>query len=421
MQFCPIVNELTSRFAAKAMKREAVKKILYLQFVFFFSAAIALAVLQGCKSRQNNNAPLPTVEVTEVIQRDIPVYQEYIGTLDGFVDARIRPQVSGYLMTQDYNEGSFVKAGDLLFQIDSRPFEAALAIAKGKLAEAQAQLGKTDLDVKRFMPLAKQRAISQEELDDAIQANLAAKADVNSANAAVEEARLNLGFTKITSPIDGIAAIATAQIGDLVGPSTNILTTVSTVDPIKAVFTIPEQVYMTDFRKFFSDTSNSNKADPPQLELFLSDETAYPAKGKIYTVDRDVNLRTGAVRLEGLFPNPGNVLRPGQFTRVRIKLEEKKGALLVPQRAVTELQDSYQVAVVNPENKIEIRPVKVGIRIGNLWVIEVGLKAGERVVAEGTQKVRAQMTVTVKPFTPIALKTPTSSVNSEDPPASGRR
>jgi len=368
----------------------------------------------------------PEVEVASVQQRDIPVYGEWIGTLDGMVNAEIRAQVSGYLLRQHYVEGSFVRKGQLLFEIDPRPFQSVLEQEKGQLAQTNSQLleakaqvlraeanyGKTQLDVNRYTPLAKQRAITDQELDNAVQTSLAAKAEfeaakarVESANASILAARakvataeLNVGFTRIQSPIDGIAGIARGQIGNLVSPTGESLTTVSTVDPIKAYFTASEQEYL----RWVRDNPNEEKRQARErqivLELVLSDGTVYPRKGKFFVADREVSVQTGAIRLAGLFPNPGNILRPGQYGRVRAVTATRKSALLVPQRAVTELQGRYQVAVVGSDNKVGIRQVKVGERSDSMWIIEEGLSPGERVVAEGTQKVRPDVVVNPKPF-----------------------
>ena len=313
---------------------------------------------------------------------DVPLYQEWIGTLDGFVNAKIRAQVTGYLMAQDYKEGAQMKKGDLMFQIDPRPFQAAVDQAKAQLAQAEAQFDKTELDVKRYTPLAKEKAISQEELDDAVHASMEAKAAVASANAAVETAELNLEFTKITSPIDGIAGIAQAQIGDLVGPASGELTAVSTVDPIKVYFTITEASYMDYVNRYSDETEWAEHERDLELELILANGTVYPHKGKFYFADRQVDVRTGALRVAGLIPNPGRLLRPGQFARVRARTQIRAGALAVPQRAVIELQGNYQVGVVDAANKVSIRSVKVGDRIGNLWIVEEGLKPGEQVVID---------------------------------------
>ena len=334
-------------------------------------------------------------------QADVPIYHEWIGVLDGLVNAQIRAQVAGYLLTQNYREGDPIKKGDLLFQIDPRPFKAVLDQAKGLLAQAEARLGKTELDVKRYAPLVKDKAISQEEYDDSVQANLEAKAAVISAKAQVEQAQLNLEFTSITSPIDGIASIAKAQIGDLVGPSTGELTTVSTIDPIKVYYNVTEQAYVNFAKMFSTETDRIQRLKQLPIDLILTDGTVYPLKGEIFAADRQIGLTTGALRLEARFPNPGNSLRPGEFARVRVKLDLKHDSLLVPQRAVSELQGSFQVAVVDPDNsKIHIQPVRVGDRNGDLWVIEEGLHAGQRVVVEGIQKVREGTLVTTTNFAP---------------------
>lgn len=352
----------------------------------------------------------PDVEVVTVTQRDVPTVQEWVGSLDGYVNAEIRGQVTGYLLRMAYREGAFVRKGDLMFEIDPRPFQAALNEANGRLAQAQssvpqaegnlaqnqARLGKAELDVKRYTPLVKTKAISQEEMDNAIQSRLEAQAGVDAAVAAIETAKaavaaakaavynaeVNLGFTRITSPVDGIAGLAKIQVGDLVSLAGNPLTTVSTVDPIKAYFTISEQQYLAQQRAGGPDRWAKN------LELVLADGSVYAHKGSFFMADRQVDVGTGALRMAALFPNPGNVLRPGQYGRVRCVMGVRKGAAVVPQRAVIELQGSYQVAVVDAQNKVAIRPVRLADRVDNMWVVEDGLEAGERVIVEGLQKVR---------------------------------
>jgi membrane fusion protein (multidrug efflux system) len=342
--------------------------------------------------------PPPEVEVVTVQPQDVPIYHDWIGTLDGLVNAQIRAQVTGYLKQQNYLEGKLVRTNDVLFEIDDRPFRAALDQAKGRLDEAQAQFEKTELDVKRFTPLAATKAISQQELDDAIQANLAAKAAVSSAKAAVETAQLNLGFTRIISPINGIPGIARAQIGDLVGPASGELTTVSTLDPIKAYYNVTEQAYINFTRLFADEAVRNERVRGLDLQLLFADGSAYAYTGHVFAVDREISPTTGALRIEALFPNPNNALRPGQFARIRVKFDFRKDALLVPQRAVTELQGSYQVAVVGDDNIAHIRPVKMGDRSGAMWIIESGLKTGDRVVVEGTQKAKEGARVNPKPF-----------------------
>jgi membrane fusion protein (multidrug efflux system) len=296
--------------------------------------------------------------------------------------------VTGYLVSQNYKEGDPIKKGDLLFEIDPRPFKAALDQAKGLLAQADAKLGKTELDVKRYAPLVKDKAISQEEYDDAVQANLEAKAAVVAAQAQVEQAQVNLDFTRIVSPIDGIASIANGQIGDLVGPTSGELTTVSTVDPIKAYYNVTEQAYINFTKLFVTERDRYERLGKLEIELVLANGEVYPLKGKIYAADRQISPTTGALRVAALFPNPNAALRPGEFGRIRVKFDLSSGALLVPQKAVSELQGSYQVAVVEPDNKVHIQPVRVGERSGPLWMIQEGLKPGQRVIVEGLQKVR---------------------------------
>ncbi|MCE5243351.1 MAG: efflux RND transporter periplasmic adaptor subunit [Syntrophobacteraceae bacterium] len=349
---------------------------------------------------QAQTTPVPEVEVMAVTQKDVPVYSEWIGTTEGLVNATIRAQVTGYLSKQLYKEGATVKKGELMFEIDPRTFKAAMDQAEAQLAMAKARLGKTELDVKRYRPLAKESAISQQELDDAIQANLAAKAGVQAAEANVEQARLNLSFTRITSPVDGIAGSANAQIGDLVGPTqTGELTTVSTVDPIKVIFPISEQQYMSLAREI-AKSGNRSESERARLDLLLSDGSVYPEKGTFSFAERQVDVKTGTIRIAVIFPNPGNLLRPGQYGRVRTAMDTKKGAIMVPQRAVMELQGNYQVAVVGPDNKVGIRPVKTGERVDNLWVISSGLEPGDRVIVEGIQKVKGGMQVNPKLMEP---------------------
>jgi membrane fusion protein (multidrug efflux system) len=332
-----------------------------------------------------------------VEQRDVPVIREWIGSLDGSVNAQIRAQVSGYVIKQDYQEGSVVAKGAALFDIDPRPFRAALAQATAQLSQAQAQLGKSELDVRRYTPLARDKAVSQEELDDAIQARLAARAQVASARAAVDQARLNLDFAHVVSPVDGIAGLVQVQIGDLVGPGSGVLTTVSTVDPIKAYFPISEQAYL-EFRGREPDAPSIPQGT--EFQLVLSDGTVYPAKGRFFAIDRQVDANTGTLRVAALFPNPKGLLRPGQFARIRAVVNVEKGALLVPTRALSELQGGYQVATIDAANMAHIVTVKVGPASGSLTVVETGLHPGDRVVAEGIQKVKEGAVVHPLPYTP---------------------
>jgi membrane fusion protein (multidrug efflux system) len=342
----------------------------------------------GC-GNTNAAPPVPpaTVEVATVIQQDTPIYSEWIATLDGYVNAQIQPHVTGYIIKQNYREGSVVRKGDVLFEIDPRPFKAALDQAKAQLAQSEAQLGKAKLDVERDTPLAQARAIAQSQLDTEIQAKLGAEAQVNAAKANVEQAELNLEWTRVTSLVTGIAGIAQVQIGNLVGPN-SILTSVSQVDPIKAYFTVSEQEFTDFHRRFPTEATVEEQRKRIPLQLLLSDGTVYEQPGRISFADREVNPATGAIRIAGLFPNPSNLLRPGGYGRIRASVRSREHALLVPQRAVIELQGSYQVAVVGDDNKVNIRPVTVGERVGKLWIVNEGVKSGERVVVEGLLKVR---------------------------------
>ena len=441
-------------------------------------SAVAIASLSllagllvfGRSTKPAQAAPRPLeVGVITVQPSNVPIYTEWIGTTDGMVNAEIKAQVTGYLLKQDFKEGSFVKKGQLLFEIDPRPFQAALdqtngqvaqfqgqleqansqvtqaeaqlAQANGQLSQAAAQLSqaeanqvKAQLDVDKYRPLIEQKAVTQQEFDNATQSNVASKAEVEAAKAGVEAARaqqahskaqigtakagvstaqgqlenaratvntaaLNVGFTKIVAPIDGIVGIAQAQVGTLVSLTSGPLTTISTVDPIKVYFSLSEQEYLHYSRA--SDTGLSQL----ELELVLADGSTYPEKGQFYFADRQVDPKTGAIRVAGVFPNPGNVLRPGQYGRVRAVTKVRQDALLVPQRAVTELQGLYQVAVVAPNNQISIRTVKVSDRSGSMWVVEEGLKPGEVIVAEGTLKVQPGMIVTPKPFVATQVAT----------------
>ncbi len=430
---------------------------------------IGAFIVAGRSNKPAQAAPRPLdVEVVRVEQKDVPVYSEWIGTTEGIVNADIKAEVTGYLLKQDYKEGSFVKKGQLLFELDPRPFQAALDQANGQvaqfqgqleqaysqvtqaeaqvaqansqllqsqaqLAQAQANQVKTQLDVNKYAPLAEQKAVTQQDLDNAVQGNVVAKAQVEAAKAGVETARaqlraanaqigtakaaintakgqvenakaavrtaqLNLGFTRIISPIDGIAGIAQAQVGNLITTTSPPLTTVSTVDPIKVYFTLSEQQYLNFTKRNLIEARRGASVVQIELELILSDGSTYPEKGSFFFADRQVDQKTGAIRMAGIFPNPGNVLRPGQYGRVRAVTATKPDALLVPQRAVSELQGSYQVAIIGADNKIEMRTVKVSERSGSQWIIEDGLKAGETVVVEGTQKIKPGAVVNPKPY-----------------------
>jgi membrane fusion protein (multidrug efflux system) len=383
----------------------------------FLAGVLALGVTlfaTGCreKNAEAGNPPAVDVQVAQVEQKDVPIYGEWIGTLDGLVDADVKAQVTGYLLEQAYVEGSYVKKGQLLFQIDPRPFQAALDQAKAQLMQSEAQLANAEatqlqaqLNVNKYAPLAEEQAASQQDLDNAVQTNVAAKATVlNSkaaiaaAEAAVKTAQINLDFTRLVAPINGIAGQAQLQVGALVNTNSSAITTVSTVDPIKVFFTVSEQEYLAFNRQYPTEATRTAQEKRMPLELVLADGTTYAKKGRVSFADRAVNQNTGAIRIAGLFDNPGNILRPGQYARIRAATSIREGALLVPQRAVSELQGSYQVAVVDHENKVSIVPVKVGERVGSMWVVEEGLKSGQSVVAEGVQKVRPGAQVNPKPF-----------------------
>jgi RND family efflux transporter MFP subunit len=354
---------------------------------YLFALAMTVSAVLACAACEHSQAapapsPPPEVAVVAAVQRNVLVSSEWIGTLDGFINAQIRPQVTGYLLKRLYREGAVVKKSDVLFEIDPRPFEVALAHARAQLAEAEAQLQKTELDIQRDTPLAKEHAIAQSQLDNDVQANLKDRASVQSTKADVDTATLNLGFTRVTSLIDGVAAIANAQIGDLVTPTT-LLTTVSQVDPIKAYFPISEQEYL-------GIAGRLNKSAPgtrlwetgSALQLVLAGGDVYAHAGSFLAADRQVDTTTGTIRISAAFPNPGNLLRPGQYGRVRTDTKLLPNAVLVPQRAVTELQGQSQVRVVGPDNRMHVRPVKVGIRLDTQWVVEDGLQPGERVVVD---------------------------------------
>jgi membrane fusion protein (multidrug efflux system) len=367
------------------------------RWMTFATACLLLAI--GCgKQAAAPNAP-PQVEVTPVLQKDVPIVREWVASVDGFVNAQIEPQVSGYLLRQTYLEGAFVKKGQVLFEIDSRPGQASLDQAQAQLAQAEAQEVKARQDVERDRPLAEAKAIAQSQLDGEIQALRAIQAVVQAQKAQVELARINVGFTKVRSPINGIAGIANGQIGNLVGPTT-VLTTVSQLDPVKVYFALGESEYLT-FAKTINDIVMGRAVLPTKstpVHLVLFDGTTYGRPGTLYLTDRQVDLQTGTIRMAATFPNPDGILRPGQFGRIRVQTDLRKNALLVPQLAVNEIQETYQVFVLGGGNKAEIRPVKVGPRVGTDWVIEHGLQAGEQIIVQGTQKVRSGIVVEPKPY-----------------------
>ena len=356
--------------------------------LLFYAASLCVTswLVEGCEKAAQPAMQPPAVTVVSVVEKDVPINSDWVATLDGFTNAQIQPQVSGYLIKQNYREGSFVHKDEVLFQIDPRPFQAVLDQAKGQLAQANAQLGLAVINVNRDTPVAKLHAIAQSQLDNDVQAKLSAEAAVESAKATVEQAQLNLGFTDVKSLIDGIAGLAQTQVGSLVS-TTTVLTTVSKVDPIKVYFPISEQEWLRIADKISGTVNLFSSENPVPLTLTLANGNQYPQKGKIIFADRQVDSQTGTIRIVGAFPNRGNILRPGQFGRIQAITDNRKNALLIPQRAVTDLQGNYQVAVVGADDKVEIRKVTVGERVGELWIVNDGLKAGERVITEGFQKV----------------------------------
>jgi membrane fusion protein (multidrug efflux system) len=361
----------------------------------------AILASSGCKRAEPSATPPPEVLVTDVIQKDVPIYSEWVGTAVGFVNAQVRPQVQGYLLKQAYQDGAFVKAGQLLFEIDDRSYKAALDEALGDLARQRATLRKYQLDVARDTPLAARGAVSRQELDDSVQAARASEAQVQAAEAAVEKARLNLGWTRVYSPIDGLAGIAPVQLGDLVSPTT-VLTTVSQIDPMKVTVPITEREYLRYADQIKQHQETGSAPNEPELQLILVDGSTYPHPGRFYVANREIDRRTGTVLVQALFPNPDGKLRPGLYAKVRGPVQTARGALLVPERAVQEIQGVSQVAVVGSDNKVTFRTVKVGEHVDGLWIITDGLKPGERVVTEGLQKVKDGIIVNAKPDTSAA-------------------
>ena len=400
--------------------------------VFAIVAIVLITITRENSTAAATPPPPPEVQVAAVVERDLPVNHQWIGTLNGLVNAAINAEVTGYLLRQDYAEGSFVHQGQLLFEMDPRPFQAVVDQAAGQLAQARAQVTqaqavlaqsqaqlvsaeanqrKSQLDEEKYKPLFEDKAVTRQDLDNSVQTNQAnvaqvtaakaqvetSKAQIEAAAAAVkaaeanlETAKVNLGFTRLTSLIDGIAGAATVQVGNLVTPSSAAVTTVSTLDPIKAVFTVGEQEYLS--------LARADALHHLQLKLILADGTTHPKDGRFSFADRQVDPSTGAIQMTALFANPGNILRPGQYAMVRAVIGEDKGALLVPQPAVTELQGGYEVMVLGDDNKVATRLVQVGERVGTLWVITSGVKPGDRVVVEGQQKLRSGMRVQPKPY-----------------------
>ena len=377
------------------------------------AALLGVALLAaGCSRKPAQTGPAaPEVQVTTVQPRDVPRVLERVATLDGFINANINAQVQGYIISRDYKEGSIVKKGDLLFQIDPRPFDAALAQSKGTLAKDQANWAKADADQKRAIDLFNKKVISDQERDTATAAAGSSKANVEADDAAVKQAEINLGYTKITAPIDGVVGFANNQVGDLVGPSTGPLTTMSQIDPIKANVTAGESAFTDFFSRYPDSVQREALLKSIDFELILGDGKVYPGKGKFYALDRNLDPKTGSIHYYVTFPNPDATLRPGQYGKVRFVPDTVQNALVVPQEAVTELQGNFQVAVVDQDNKVNIRPVKTGERIGAMWQITDGLKPGDKVVVEGVQKARQGAIVTVKEWTPPQSPAPQASAS----------
>ena len=383
----------------------------------FAFVVCAIAGLAGCGKSAPPAPPPPEVLVTEVKQQDVPIYNEYVGQLDASVNATIESRVQGYLVSQNYKEGQLVKKSDVLFQIDRRPFEAALAQAKAAFLQADASAKQAEMNAQRATDLFQRKVSSEQERDNAVQSAAAARAQAAAQQAAVEQAQLNLDYTTITAPVDGIAGLVRVQMGDLINANT-VLTTVTKVDPIKAYFTVSEQRYSEYAKRYADPEERATHEKELKFELILVDGSVYPHTGEMYAADNQVDVRTGSLRIAALFPNPGNILRPGQFARIRVESDIKHDALLVPQRAVTELQGTYQVAVVGPDNKVHVQPVKMGRRIGHDWIVEEGLHAGDRIVVEGVQKARDGTAVNPKPWTSPASPSPSPSAAGPSPSAS---
>jgi len=368
-------------------------------------SSILMLLLLGFSSSCSRKAaevgpPPPEVVVAAVMTQDVPVEREGVATLAGFITATINAQVQGYLTSRDYREGGVVKKGDLLFQIDPRPYEAALAQAQGNLATAQANKLKSEADVKRAIRLFERKVISDQERDTYINAASVGNGNVQSAEAAVRQAEINLGYTKITAPIDGIVGIAKAQVGDLVGPGTVALTTISQLDPIKAVINLGEQSFTEFLTNHPAADERERYLKGLQFDLILGNGALFPHKGEFYAEDRNLDAQTGAIRIELTFPNPGNLLRPGQFGKVRAVIEQQRGALVIPQEAVTEVQGNQTVAIVGNDSTISIRQVTMGERAGGMWQVTKGLKPGEKVVVKGMQKTQPGSPVRVTEWSP---------------------
>jgi membrane fusion protein (multidrug efflux system) len=390
------------------------KLITILIFLTLILSSAAILIVTSC-NRKPPVIPPQIVEVTKVITKDIPISAEWVGTTDGLINATIRPQVQGFLISQNYKDGAYVQKGELLFEIDPRPFQAALKQVTAQLTQIRAQYYIAQNELKRVRPLALAKALSQRDLDNAIGNERNTRGALKAAEAAVMIASLNLSFTKIRSPINGIAAIAQGQIGNLVGPSqTTALTTVSYIDSILVRYSVSEQYYIEQARRIMADSSERENRKQVTYELILADGSQYPYEGEFYSINNQVNTGTGTIELEAIFPNPQRIIRPGQFGRIRVTTGINQNALLIPQRAVTQIQGKYMVAVVTPQSRIDIRTVQVGQKIGSLWEINRGLTSDETVVTEGIMKVKPNELVSQQPFTGDTSEKQSSSFDSSE-------
>jgi membrane fusion protein, multidrug efflux system len=381
-------------------------------------APLALLVAAACGSQEPPAPPQPEVLVVQATSQDVAEISEWLGTTEGSVDAEIRAQVAGYLISRDFQEGSRVAKGALLFRIDPRPFRAALDQASGDLRRSQAALERSRLDVARYRPLVAEGAVSQQEFDNAVQRELADRASVESAQAAVERAGIELEFTEIRAPIAGVVGEAERQLGDFVGPTDSTpLTTLSQLDPIQVQFPVSEQEYLR-FAPAFQEAMREQRFREGGLEIVLADGSVYPHRGTGYPAGRQIDTRTGTITVKGVFPNPDQLLRPGQYARIRAETGLLRGAVVVPQRAIQEMQGLGQVAVIGDDDTVDVRTVQLGPTWGTLRVISQGVAAGERVVVEGFQKVRPGMKVVAKPAPPEIVGTPPPSAapSAEAPP-----
>ena len=406
-------------FLKRLIRQRRTARLSLLNVAASFAIALLLGAW-GCKKAAAPVAPpMPEVVVTDVVQRNVPVYSDWVGTTEGFVNADIYPKISGYLLKQNYKDGDHVRAGQLLFQIDDREYKAALDQALGDLGQKEADYKKNQQDLSRYKPLYDQQVISKQDYDHVNQSTRASAAAVASAQAAVETAKLNESWTQVNSPIDGIAGIAKTQVGNLVSP-TSLLTSISQLDPIKVEFPISEREYLHFADKINRHERDGDSKQDPDLEMVLADGSTYKYRGRFYVANRQVNIQTGTIKIQGIFPNPDFVLRPGLYAKIRSATDVRKDALLVPQGAVLETQGQYQVAVVGADNKVTMRMVTTGKQVGDLRIIDQGVSVGERVITEGLQKVSDGMEVKpqLAPAEPAPAGAPASADQQPATPAS---